>query len=71
MIMYFKGDKVKLTGNTTKAYGTEWAEFIYLEGHKKGKKGEMDMNHYSYTCQLYSIGSPQCKGSDPNSCFHA
>ena len=43
--MYFKGDKVKLTGNTTKACGTKWAEFIYLEGHKKGQKGDPDRRH--------------------------
>ena len=49
--MYFKGDKVKLTGKIFSEYGTEWAEFIYLEGHKKGKKGAFDINHWSYKCQ--------------------
>lgn len=49
--MYFRGDKVKLTGKIFSEYGTEWAEFIYLEGHKKGKKGVFDTNHWSYKCQ--------------------
>lgn len=52
MTIYFKGDKVKLTGTTFIEYGTEWAEFTYLEGSKKGKKGVVDMNHWSYTSQV-------------------
>lgn len=49
--MHFKGDKVKLTGKIFSEYGTEWAEFVYLEGHKKGKLGVIDMNHWSYKRQ--------------------
>ena len=50
--MYFKGDKVKLTGKIFSEYGAEWAEFVYLEGHKKGKKGAFDTSHWSYKCQV-------------------
>ena len=52
MKIYFKGDQVKLTGVELFQYGTAWAEFVYLEGHKKGQKGLIDKNHWSYTSQV-------------------
>lgn len=38
-IFHFKGDKVQYTGKSEKMYGGMFYEFVYLEGHKKGKKG--------------------------------
>jgi len=51
MKIFFKGDQVKLTGKEYLEYGTTWAEFVYLEGHKKGQKGVIDKNHWSYISQ--------------------
>ena len=50
--IYFAGDRVELTGATYFQYGTQWAVFVYLEGHKKGEEGVFDMNSSTYTCQV-------------------
>jgi hypothetical protein len=36
---YFKGDKIKFTGNTKDLHGGTFHEFEYIEGHKKGQLG--------------------------------
>lgn len=36
---YFKGDKVQYTGKSEIIYGGMFYEFVYMEGHKKGKIG--------------------------------
>lgn len=38
VIIYFKGDRAKYTGNTIVKYNTIWYEIVLLEGHMKGQK---------------------------------
>ncbi len=51
-VIYFKGDKVKLTGKIFEEYGATWAEFEWIEGHKKGQVGAYDMSHWMFTTQI-------------------
>ena len=37
-LIYFKGDKVSLTGETITLYGGLFHKGIYLDGHKKGEE---------------------------------
>tara|TARA_R100001443_G_scaffold15266_1_gene25149 strand:+ start:1673 stop:1852 length:180 start_codon:yes stop_codon:yes gene_type:complete len=51
-VIYFAGDKVRLTGKTYEKHGENWAEFEWIEGHKKGQLGACGMSHWTFTTQI-------------------
>ena len=55
-VIYFAGDKVKLTGKTYEKHGANWAEFQWIEGHKRGQVGAYDMSHWMFTTQIARKG---------------
>jgi len=43
---------VKLAGKTYEKHGETWAEFEWVEGHKKSQAGAYDMSRWMFTTKI-------------------